>query len=425
MDFKISKDNKFKKQLEKNKKIKRFGIHSFHRYYGKLIPSIPFTAVNLFTKEDDLILDPFCGSGTTGVEAIKLNRKFIGLEVNPLSATISKVKTTKYSIEILNNLFEEISELLDKNISTFNSFPYVINRDHWFKNYVQSDLVLIRECIEKSLEIIKDKDEKLKYKVFLEITLSAIIKNVSNADLRHVFPGFSKRMRLLEETGKNEKDVKKTYLKALKKRINNVKEFMPLKYEGNIINTDASLFDAIKLKSKVDLIVTNPPYISSVRYVETIKLELYWMEFIKNKEDYYSLSTKTIGNDKINKKDYEKIKKTDYDFINLIVSKMYKMDKKNAAVIADYFNSMSKVIILMSKVLKKGKKAVIKISDSKIRKVNIETGYLLTRIAILNGFKLVLVFSDKINENSRSLTTSRNSYSDIIVSDYIIIWEKV
>jgi ABC-type Fe3+-hydroxamate transport system substrate-binding protein len=149
------------------------------------------------------------------------------------------------------------------------------------------------------------------------------------------------------------------------------------------------------------------------------------MEFIKNKEDYYSLSTKTIGNDKINKKDYEKIKKTDYDFINLIVSKMYKMDKKNAAVIADYFNSMSKVIILMSKVLKKGKKAVIKISDSKIRKVNIETGYLLTRIAILNGFKLVLVFSDKINENSRSLTTSRNSYSDIIVSDYIIIWEKV
>jgi site-specific DNA-methyltransferase (adenine-specific) len=33
------------------------------------------------TKENDIVLDPFCGSGTTGVVAKKLNRKFIGFDI--------------------------------------------------------------------------------------------------------------------------------------------------------------------------------------------------------------------------------------------------------------------------------------------------------------------------------------------------------
>ena len=32
------------------------------------------------TNENDLILDPFCGSSTTGIAAVKLNRKYIGID---------------------------------------------------------------------------------------------------------------------------------------------------------------------------------------------------------------------------------------------------------------------------------------------------------------------------------------------------------
>ena len=66
----------------------------------------------------------------------------------------------------------------------------------------------------------------------------------------------------------------------------------------------------------------------------------------------------------------------------------------------------------------------MKISDSKIRKIKVPTGCLLTKIAECNGFTLIDVFNDRINDNSRSLTTERNTYSDIILEDNIIIWEK-
>lgn len=39
--------------------------------------------VALFTSYDDTVLDPFMGSGTTGVACVKLGRKFIGIEIEP------------------------------------------------------------------------------------------------------------------------------------------------------------------------------------------------------------------------------------------------------------------------------------------------------------------------------------------------------
>lgn len=46
--------------------------------------------LELATKPGDLILDPFCGSGTTGVAAIRMGRRFIGIEREPAYASVSR-----------------------------------------------------------------------------------------------------------------------------------------------------------------------------------------------------------------------------------------------------------------------------------------------------------------------------------------------
>lgn len=51
-------------------------------YHGNFIPQIPNQLIRRFTKENELVLDPFLGSGTTLYECENLNRNFIGLDIN-------------------------------------------------------------------------------------------------------------------------------------------------------------------------------------------------------------------------------------------------------------------------------------------------------------------------------------------------------
>ena len=45
--------------------------------------SLPTWFIKLFTKPEHIVLDPFIGSGTTAVAAKKLNRNFVGIDINP------------------------------------------------------------------------------------------------------------------------------------------------------------------------------------------------------------------------------------------------------------------------------------------------------------------------------------------------------
>lgn len=412
--------------LEKVKEEKRLGMHSFHRYYGKLIPAIPRAFIKKFTNEGDLVFDPFSGSGTTALEAKYADRNFLGIEINPLSALICRVKTENYDIEILKQYFD----LIIKNFKSDNSKvsenekPFCVNRDHWFKDFVQVDLIKLSRSISLSAEQLSISNEP-KYKDFFECVVSAIIKQVSNADTMHVFPGISKRMKRLEAENKIHIDVIETFSRAAKKRIGYVEELKNHLIIPKFICGDSSKVDLSQYKDSVDLIVTNPPYISSVRYAETLKLELYWMGICRNQADYKKLSTEMIGNDHISASKCSEIKLTGYKNIDELIKIMFTIDKKQAMVIHDFFTSMEKVILNIKPILKVGKYYVMKISDSKIRKIKVPTGKLLTDIAEANGFELIDMFNDKINENSRSLLTTRNTYSDIILEDNIVIWKRV
>jgi len=71
----------------------RHFTHDVHPYPAKFIPQIPANLIPRLSREGDVVLDPFGGSGTTAVEAVRLRRRAISLDANPLSSLIGRVKT--------------------------------------------------------------------------------------------------------------------------------------------------------------------------------------------------------------------------------------------------------------------------------------------------------------------------------------------
>lgn len=52
-------------------------------YHGNFIPQIPNQLIRRYTKKNEIVFEPFMGSGTTLFECEKINRKYIGLDINP------------------------------------------------------------------------------------------------------------------------------------------------------------------------------------------------------------------------------------------------------------------------------------------------------------------------------------------------------
>jgi len=58
------------------------GIHS-PEYWGNFVPQIPYQAMRRFTKRGELVIDPFMGLGTTLIEAARLERHALGIDLQP------------------------------------------------------------------------------------------------------------------------------------------------------------------------------------------------------------------------------------------------------------------------------------------------------------------------------------------------------
>lgn len=92
------------------------GIYAMHKYWGKK----PFNEISKFieqyTVEGDCVLDCFCGSGVTLIEALKSNRKCIGVDLNPIAIKLAKVSMKAVDLDDVKEAFDRIKHTLKNKI---------------------------------------------------------------------------------------------------------------------------------------------------------------------------------------------------------------------------------------------------------------------------------------------------------------------
>lgn len=81
------------------------GIYAMHKYWGKK----PFNEISKFieqySSQEDTVLDCFCGSGVTLIEAIKSGRKAIGVDLNPIAIKLAKTSMTAVDINLIKAIY--------------------------------------------------------------------------------------------------------------------------------------------------------------------------------------------------------------------------------------------------------------------------------------------------------------------------------
>lgn len=390
-----------KKEIHSNINKKNRGIHS---YAAKMVNHIPSHFLSK-EKENSIVLDPFCGSGTVLKEASKKGMVSYGLDINPLAKLISKVETTPIN---KNHIYEKLGKIKREFCNLTPSKQDFPNIDYWFNKNVQNDLSKLKKAI--------DLVSKGKYKDFFYVCFSAIIRKVSYADPRISPPVKSKQMVKIIREGFNV-DVFHIFEKQVKKAAQIIEKNNP-KIKTKIVGNDARY---INLPSRsVNVVITSPPYINAQKYFRSTQLELYWLGFVDNKK-LRLLDKKMIGTERVSAKNYNDFKLTNSEDINKIL-KRYKNDKKIAHIIFQYYTSMILVIKEIYRVLKKDGKLIFVIGDNNIRGKVVPSGKIFQEVLNKTGFKLDKIYFDKIE--NYSLMTKRNKTANIIKKEWVIVAKK-
>ncbi|MCK4787123.1 MAG: site-specific DNA-methyltransferase [Desulfobacteraceae bacterium] len=239
-----------------------YSSHGIFRYFGKFPPPIARYLINTYTDPNDLTIDPMCGSGTTGLEALLLDRRALCLEINPLSLLISKVKVTKLDKEEYLFHFDKIFERIKigKKEAPYD-LPGLKDPDHWFLPETRVSLSNIRRAIERS-----DAPKNIK-NAFLVAFLS-IIRRVSRAT--------SQQGRLFLDVKTAETDASNYFVR---KAQDIIEPLCSLPDANNRIEVRAqSILDPrIENTENVKLNICHPPYFNAYRYSRVNSLELAWL----------------------------------------------------------------------------------------------------------------------------------------------------
>ncbi|MDH5404590.1 MAG: site-specific DNA-methyltransferase, partial [Candidatus Heimdallarchaeota archaeon] len=97
-----------------------------HKYWSKKPSKVIRSLIKQFTVKNDIILDPFCGSGVSIMEAILNNRKAIGIDINPSAIFITKQLISSIDLSLAQSEFNRIENILKEKI---NKLYIVVRND--------------------------------------------------------------------------------------------------------------------------------------------------------------------------------------------------------------------------------------------------------------------------------------------------------
>ena len=251
--------------------------HCFHTYPAMMIPQIARKLLKKYGTEGGWLLDPYCGTGTSLVEASLFGMHSVGCDINPLVRLIATAKSTSICLstldETLNRLNEDLFQIEFRDSKVPDApIPDILNLEYWFSEEVINALAYLQNWISKV------EDEAVRNFIF--VAFSETVREVS-----YTRNGEFKLYRMPAKKLENfNPDVFGTLRKKLSRNRHGLAAFLEKRK-----NVEVSVSDANTVRGEhplprplggYDLVITSPPYGDShttVAYGQFSRLAAEWI----------------------------------------------------------------------------------------------------------------------------------------------------
>ena len=390
--------------------------HCYHTYPAMMIPQIARALIEEFSPKDkcELLFDPYCGSGTSLVEASLKGINSIGTDLNPLARLIAKVKTTKYDIENIKRLFHDIQsnfvfyseeQVVNKN------FDRISNNSYWYSKENLLKLSFISQLIEACGS----------YTDFFKIALSEVVREVSFTRKNEF-----KRFRMKEEKIQSFKpDVFRLFEEKVVRNIKGLKDFNDTAYNSNVktcsFNSTIDIPNDIIEDNTVDMIVTSPPYGDSrttVAYGQFSRWANEWFGF----ENAQNLDSLLMGGKKCKSVNFET------SSISSELTEIKKADINRYYDVISFLNDYNASIKNVARKVRKGGVVCYVVGNRNVKGVQIPLDYFTAEMFEKAGFEHKITIVREIPNKRMPAKTSPTNKSGAKVStmsnEYIVIMQK-
>jgi len=400
--------------------------HGYYTYPAKFIPQLASRLIKENSNENEVVVDPFMGSGTTIVEAIVNKRIGIGIDINNIAYLLARVKTTPINASLLLNELKQIELDLQHRLNGNYEFylkqaikiiPQNERIEYWFLPQQKEKLSII------FARILQIKNEDLKN--FYLIAFAQILKSCSI--------WLQKSIKPTRDLNKKIYDPLELFLKQSQKMINKHIDFNRIlpKEVRDSIDKYREIYCADSRKLPIDdetvsLIVTSPPYVTSYEYADLHQLPSLWFGYLDELSEFRK---KFIGSAYKNRSEAD----LRSHLASEIISKLG--NSKKRIEVNSYYADMLESFLEMKRVLKRGGKACIVIGNTEIKGVKLLNAEVFIEQFINIGFRVKNIIHreipSKMLPSTRDTVTGRFTKSNdknlklVYPSEYILILEKL
>lgn len=266
----------------------RFGLHGIHEYKGKFNPQVVRALCNVVDPDAELLVDPFCGSGTALIEGLRLGMDVIGLDRSPIACFLATAKVAATAAESKGELARELRSLVDRAAEALDEGQQTLEPSALDGVLASGSVAYLRKwftapafaALSRALAVLGPERNSPAGQLAL-VALSSVLREVSlqlPEDLRI-------RRRPEPYTPPRIAPLFGQAAEAILDGLSEMEDWRPIRGDWSVRRASADDLEAYAgVSRRRRLILTSPPYATALPYIDTDRLSVVALGLADAKE---------------------------------------------------------------------------------------------------------------------------------------------